>query len=139
MVIPANGQNPYFPYVYQPQPQQQPIQQTVPQTQSQNLVVNVPSIADAENYPVAPGLGVVLKINNSPYILCKSMGYSQFDAPKLKWYKLLEEEPKKDEETKVDEINELRSQISELKSMIENLATPNKQPVKKNAKEIDNA
>lgn len=137
MVIPANGANPYYSLNYSQSPViQQPVQQAVPQ--NQNLVVNLPTIEDAEKYPVAPGTGVVIKINNSPFILCKSMGYSQFDSPVLKWYKLIEEEPIKAEESKVDEINDLRSQIADLRAMIENLATP-KQPVKKNAKEIDNA
>ncbi len=136
MIIPAQNYQPG--YFQQPVPQmpqyQQPIQQA-------NTVVTLPSIEDAEKYPVAPGSGVVIKISNSPFICCKSMGFSQFEQPTLKWYKLLEEEPIKKEQPQPQQtdISELQSQINELRELIEaKLANTSKPPVKKNAKEVDN-
>lgn len=134
MIVPAQG------YFQQPVPQMPQYQQ---QTQQSNIVVNVSSIEEAEKYPVAPGSGVVIKISNSPFICCKSMGFSQFEQPTLKWYKLLEEEPIKKEQPQSQpqqtDISELQSQINELRELIEaKLANTSKPPVKKNAKEVDN-
>ena len=69
------------------------------------------------------------------------MGFSQFEQPTLKWYKLLEEEPIKKEQPQPQQtdISELQSQINELRELIEaKLANTSKPPVKKNAKEVDN-
>ena len=135
MIIPAQNYQPG--YFQQPVPQMSQYQQ---QIQQSNIVVNAPSIEEAEKYPVAPGSGVVIKVTNSPFILCKSMGFSQFDQPSLKWYKLLEEEPKKQtNESQENDISVLQDQINELRDLIEaKLANTSKPPVKKNAKEVDN-
>lgn len=137
MIVPAQGY-PYSGsgYFQQPVPQYQ--QQ--PQIQQANTVVTLSSVEDAEKYPIAPGMGVVIKISNSPFICCKSMGYSQFEQPTMKWYKLLEEEPiKKEQPQPQTDISELQSQINELRELIEaKLVNPSKLPVKKNAKEVDN-
>lgn len=125
MTMPVQG----YGYFQQPVPQSQPQIQ-----QSQTYVINLPTIEDAEKYPVAPGSGVVIKISNSPFILCKTMGFSQFEQPSMKWYKLLEEEPKKTEEVK-----SLQDQINELRDLIETkMANASKPPVKKSAKEVEN-
>lgn len=135
MIVPAQG------YFQQPVPQMPQYQQPIQQPQQSNIVVNVSSIEEAERYPIAPGSGVVIKISNSPFICCKSMGFSQFEQPTLKWYKLLEEEPIKKEQPQPQQtdISELQSQINELRELIEaKLANTSKPPVKKNAKEVDN-
>ena len=73
----------YYPQNYPQQPQQ---------TQS-NGVVLVPSEAYVQSYPVAPGNCVTFKIEGQPIIMEKSMGFSQFDAPKIEKYRLVKEEP----------------------------------------------
>lgn len=126
MIFPANN--------YQPGYFQQPVPQTTPQ--QNNIVVTLPTVEDAERYPVAPGTGVVIKVSNSPFILCKSMGYSQFDQPTLKWYKLLEEEPKHEvtlQEKEQIDFSKLQNEIAELREIIDSKLQP-----KKNAKEITN-
>lgn len=72
----------YYPQNYQ-QPQQ---------TQN-NGVILVPSEAYVHSYPVAPGNCVTFKIEGQPIIMEKSMGFSQFDAPKVEKYRLVKEEP----------------------------------------------
>lgn len=93
------GNNPYQQIVPQ-QMMQQPIQQgqAIQQNgQSQQPIQNggyfvVPSEDDVQKYPVAPGNFITFKINGKPIIIEKSMGYSQFDDPKYKRYKMVEED-----------------------------------------------
>lgn len=98
-------QNPYqsyFPANYQPA-FQQPVQQTVPQQTQQmqqpipNQIQNggfvtVRSEAEARNYPVAPGNSVTFKHETAPYCYVKTLGFSQFEAPRFEKYKLVKEE-----------------------------------------------
>lgn len=76
-------------YPYYSQPQMQP-QMQQPQVSG---FISVPSEDVARNYPVAPGNSVSFKNENAPYVYTKTMGFSQFDQPIFKRYKLIEEEP----------------------------------------------
>ena len=77
-------------YLPQLQPIQQPQQQTS-QIQNGGFVV-VKDIAEAMNYPVAPGNSVTFKNENQPYIYTKTLGFSQLDQPIFEVFKLVKEE-----------------------------------------------
>lgn len=72
-------------YNYPVMPQQQPQMQT-------NGFVSVRSIDEARVYPVAPGNSITFKIENSPYLCTKTMGFSQLEQPKFEKFKLVKEE-----------------------------------------------
>jgi hypothetical protein len=75
------------------------------------------------NYPVGPGNCVTFKIEGQPIVFEKSMSLSQLEAPKIKKYRLVEEEalsntipPDTDALEKVeDEIKALWGEINALK------------------------
>ena len=71
---------PFYPY------QNQPVQQM------QSGFVTVPTEQDALRYPIALGNSITFKIENQPVVIEKTMGFSQLDSPKIKRYKLVEEE-----------------------------------------------
>lgn len=80
-------QNPYMAQ-YQAQPQnQQPVQQI-----QNGGLVTVRSEEEARNYPVALGTSVTFKHETAPYCFTKTMGFSQFEAPKFEKYRLVKEE-----------------------------------------------
>ena len=100
----------YYPNYY---PQQ------MPQQARSNDFIMVPNEETARNYPVAPGNSVNFKDENASYIYTKTMGFSQFDQPIFKKYKLIEEETRNLPEKAV-EINEaINVSINDLKSKIE--------------------
>lgn len=71
---------PYFPQNYQ---------------QQQNTgIIQVPNENYIQNYPVGPGNSVMFKIEGKPIIVEKSMGFSQFEAPRIDVYRLVKEEYK---------------------------------------------
>lgn len=108
---------------FQPQYFQQP-QQNQPQM---NGFLSVPNEEVARNYPVAPGNSISFKNENAPYVYTKTMGFSQFDQPIFKRYKLIEEEdvasqatePITDYTKKFDDLNAkieaLEKEIADLK------------------------
>lgn len=109
----------YNPYGYY-QPQQQ-------QTQSQMQIQNggfvvVHSEQEAYNYPVALGNCITFKIEGQPIVLEKSMGFSQLEAPKLKRYRLVEEEVQneapKSTETETFDAKDINTTIDNLKAEI---------------------
>ena len=71
-------------YFQQPQPQQN-------QPQMSGFL-SVSSEEVARNYPVAPGNSISFKNENAPYVYTKTMGFSQFEPPIFKKYKLIEED-----------------------------------------------
>ena len=77
-----------MPYPYYPQ-YQQPQQQ---QAQTPGII-QVPNENYVYNYPVGPGNSVMFKIEGKPIIMEKSMGFSQFESPKIDVYRLVKEEP----------------------------------------------
>lgn len=71
------------------QPQLQAQQQ--PQIQDGGLV-RVRSVSEAQNWPVAPGNSVTFKVEDSPYICTKTMGFSQLEQPRFEKFRLVKEE-----------------------------------------------
>lgn len=109
----------YNPY-YQPQIQQQmPMQQQNSQQIQTSGFIPVPSEEMARNYPVAPGNSVSFKNENAPYVYTKTMGFSQFDQPIFKKYKLIEEEEasepvKMEASTSSNSDEEIKSKLMEV-------------------------
>lgn len=98
----------YYPNYY---PQQQ-------QARSNDFIM-VPNEETARNYPVAPGNSVNFKDENASYIYTKTMGFSQFDQPIFKKYKLIEEETRNLPEKAVEVNEAINVSINDLKSKIE--------------------
>jgi hypothetical protein len=116
-----------YPNFYQPQPYYQPQPQQLQQARTGDFIP-VPNEDVARNYPVAPGNSVNFKNENAPYIYTKTMGFSQFDQPIFKRYKLIEEEPTNltVEQPKMDEgykniIEDLKLKIGALESEIDDI------------------
>ena len=104
----------YYPQNYQPIVQPQMIQPQQVQTTPQNVnqvpsqiqnggFIPVRSESEARSYPVAPGTSVTFKHETAPYCYTKTLGLSQFEAPKFEKYRLVKEEEETDSsETKED-------------------------------------
>lgn len=114
----------YYPNFYQPIMQHQQPQPT----QVQSSFMSVPSEDVVNTYPVAPGNCVTFKIEGKPIILEKSMGFSQFESPKIERYRIVKEEPTNltVEQPKMDEgykntIEDLKSKIGVLESEIDDI------------------
>lgn len=101
------GMNGYYPQGYQAQPMVQPQAQAMQMSQMpQNQTmqgqpvqqiqnggfITVRSEAEARNYPVAPGTSVTFKHETAPYCYTKTMGFSQFEAPRFEKFRLVKEE-----------------------------------------------
>ena len=117
----GNYGNPYlqggfYQAGYPTQPVQQPTvpqtpQMTVPQTVQSPTVpqiqnggfITVRSEAEARAYPVAPGTSVTFKHETAPYCYTKTMGFSQFEAPRFEKFKLVKEEDTPEAETSAKE------------------------------------
>lgn len=89
--------NPYQQQYFQPnmyQPQAQP--QAQPQQNQQQIqnggFMPASNEAFARNYSVAPGNSVTFMDENAPYVYTKTKGFSQFDQPIFKKYRLIEED-----------------------------------------------
>lgn len=80
--------NPYFQQNFNPYQQFQ-IQQ---QQQQQGSFIHVQSETQAREWTIAPGSSVTFIDDNAPYCYTKSMGFSQFDAPVFRRFKLVEED-----------------------------------------------
>lgn len=102
-----------------------------PQIQNGGFVM-VRSEDEARNYPVAFGNSVTFKDETSPYIYCKTMGFSQLDRPIFEKFRLVKEEQHQQIENKVaeskkvendslrEEITRIWGEIDVLKGMIKN-------------------
>ena len=89
---------PYNPYSYQqyyPQNYQQNYQQQAqpqqPQIQNGGFLP-APNENYVNSYPVGAGNCITFKIEGKPIVIEKSMGFSQLESPKIKRYRLVEEE-----------------------------------------------
>lgn len=93
---------------------QQPIQQPQQQVQNGGFML-IPNENVAYNYPVAPGNCVTFKVEGKPIIIEKSMGFSQFDSPRLEIYDLVKREMKpQTEEVAENNLDGLKSEIKSL-------------------------
>ena len=110
---------PYYPATYQPLIQPQMIQQPQMQTAqmpvaSQNQqtsgqiqnggFITVHSESEARSYPVAPGTSVTFKHETAPYCYTKTMGFSQFEAPKFEKFRLVKEDEVENQQADSKEI-----------------------------------
>ena len=98
----------YYPAAYQPmvqqpvvQPQVQPVQNAPGRIQNGGFVT-VRSEAEARDYPVAPGTSVTFKHETAPYCYTKTMGFSQFEAPRFEKFRLIKEEDGSGDVSKAD-------------------------------------
>lgn len=109
-----------LPYYQFPQfPQQLQVQQ--PQKPQPGFVV-MPTEQDAMKYPIAPGNSITFKIENQPIMIEKTMGFSQFDSPVVKRYRIVEEdapapEPSPEFALK-DDIDRIESEIEKIRALL---------------------
>lgn len=103
-------------------------QMNVPQ---QNQIQNggflsVPSEDIVKTYPVAPGNCVTFKIEGQNIVMEKSMGFSQFEAPRIDRYRLVKEDYPTTPPEPEKSIQELQPSIlstDELEHKIDSLQT----------------
>lgn len=122
----------YNPYQQQYYPNYQ--QNVVPQQNvaSQSNTMAIATEEEVLKYPVAPGNSIPFKIDGQPLIIEKSMGTSQFDSPKYKRYRLIEEDTEVVTEDKPDYIlksvyeddrHHTDNSIEQIKTSIDELTT----------------
>lgn len=128
---------------YQPQYYPQMPVQNAPTTQQAQQApqiqdggfITVPNEETVYNYPVQIGKCVTFKIEGKPIIMEKSMGYSQFDAPKIDKYRLVKEESDRSEETvDLSDMDKIKSDIREIWGKLDEIENSRKknQPQPKN-------
>ena len=113
---------------YQPQAQQQ-MQQPQQQMQIQNGgFVPIRDESMVYSYPVEFGKCVTFKVEGKPIVIEKSMGFSQFESPKIERYRLVKEEIKEeipeeqvDRKTWETELENLHEKIEALEKDIQYL------------------
>ena len=151
----------YPQYGYQPQQPQIPQQmaQQMPQQMPQQPVQEIqnggflaaPNEEYVRSYPVALGNCVTFKIEGKPYVMEKSMGFSQLDSPKIEKYRLVKEEPEeaanlpedgknnsKEINATLDElIGEIEAIKADIKAIKEKLKSITKPVAKKVSKDED--
>lgn len=137
---------------YMMQPQAQVQNQSPNQMPIQNGgFVSAPNENYVINYPIAHGNCITFKIDGKPVVMEKSLGFSQFESPVVKRYRLIEEDAEQaqedtsndasgnfiDESIKAD-IEALKTDIDSLKKQVKNIqATKNKKLVKQIIEEED--
>lgn len=124
---------PYQPMYQQMQQMQQP---AIPQMQnaSQNMqvqgtnqnmqmqnggFVTVPHENMAYSYPVAHGTCMTFKVEGKPIVIEKSMGFSQFESPKIDRYRLVKEEITEEKPEVQETENPWERGIEDIKARIE--------------------
>lgn len=124
---------PYQPMYQQIQQMQQP---AIPQMQnaSQNMqvqgtnqnmqmqnggFVTVANENMAYSYPVAHGTCMTFKVEGQPIVIEKSMGFSQFESPKIDRYRLVKEEITEEKPEVQETENHWESWIEDIKTRIE--------------------
>lgn len=112
-------------YYQQQQAQAQNLQQQqTPQMQNGGFLP-APNENYVNSYPVGAGNCITFKIEGKPIVMEKSMGFSQFESPKIKRYRLVEEEaaeekPVSEYETLLSRLDNLESEIDGLKKKLSN-------------------
>lgn len=102
------------PYPYYPQNQQNYPQQTQTQIQNGGFVA-IPNENMVNSYPVAPGNCVTFKVEGQPIVLEKSMGFSQLEAPRIKRFRLVEEDAVQEVENPHEkELDSIKSDIKKV-------------------------
>ena len=121
-------------YGYQPQQpqmgQQIPQMAQMPQQPTQQIqnggFLTAPNEEYVRTYPVALGNCVTFKIEGKPYVMEKSMGFSQLDSPKIEKYRLVKEPTTPDKAPETEDtyklaFDELKGEIDALKADIKAL------------------
>ena len=138
---------PYNPYSYQqyyPQNYQQNYQQQAqpqqPQIQNGGFLP-APNENYVNSYPVGAGNCITFKIEGKPIVIEKSMGFSQLESPKIKRYRLVEEEEAEaiqeaPETVKPAEIEKINKDISDLWNEVNSIKSMVKKPVN-NKKKVE--
>lgn len=120
--------NPYYQYQ-----QTFPTQTQQPQQIQNGGFVNVPSEDVIPNYPVALGNCVTFKIDGKPIVVEKIRGFSQFEAPMIKRYRLVEEEQEVVKEATPENValDSIKGEIKAIWNEIASLKEPKKPTRKK--------
>lgn len=132
--VPPYGYSQYTPSVPQMIPQAAQPQSYSDKSAIQNGFISVRTVEDARNYPVAPGNSITFKIENSPYLCTKTMGFSQLDQPRFEMFRLIREEDAAGREVITEEyalktdLNSIEERLSEVEKAIK--PAPKKKPVK---------
>ena len=117
--------------------------QTQQQTKDSSFVVmRLPTVKDAMEYPIAPGNGLTFFIENEPYICCKTLGNTGLEQPRFRKWRLTEESEdgsevpaektntvsyvdKEEHEKEIgllkDQINKLSESVSEIQTLKDRL------------------
>lgn len=99
-----------------------------PQIQNGGFI-SIPNEEMVNTYPVAPGNCVTFKIEGKPIVMEKSMGFSQFESPKIDRYRLVKEEVEAEEvKETVNDYDEIRTNISELWGAIDDIRSNMEKP-----------
>ena len=134
-----------YPQYYQPnafptQPNAFPTQQNVLPTQQTQQIQNggfmvIPSEEMVKNYPVAPGNCVTFKVEGKPIVMEKSMGFSQFESPKIDRYRLVKEESEEVNESQEvvndEHYEEIKTDIEKLWGAIDEIKASMEKPTEK--------
>ena len=109
-----NYNYPYYPTQNNTFPTQMNVGST--QTIQDGGFVTIPNAEMAYNYPVGMGKCVTFKVEGKPIIIEKSMGFSQFDSPKIERYRLVKETTEEPEfsEKELADIDKVKSDIKEI-------------------------
>ena len=145
--------NPYYPQIFPqnyPQNYQQNYQQNYPQTnvsqgnngpQTAQQIQNsgflpAPNEEYVNTFPIGAGNCITFKIEGKPIVMEKSMGFSQLESPKIKRYRLIEEEEVaeientvKNEAVKPAEIEKINNEITALWNEVNGLKNNFKKPI----------
>ena len=114
-----------YPQQYGYQPQQPQMGQQIPQMPQQPTqqiqnggFLTAPNEEYVRTYPVALGNCVTFKIEGKPYVMEKSMGFSQLDSPKIEKYRLVKEEPEEPSNSPEDDRNDNKAINDTLEGLI---------------------
>lgn len=132
-----NYSYPYYPTQNNAFPTSLSVAPTQPtQTQIQNGgFVSVPNEDMVYSYPVAMGNCVTFKIEGKPIVMEKSVGFSQFEAPKVKRFRLVEEEAEKPtESSEISDLDKVKSDIKEIWGKLDEIENSKKYTPKRESK-----
>lgn len=138
----------YYPYQnnsYQNNPYQQQMMQMQQQNNNGNFI-HVPSEEAARAYSVAPGGSATFINDNAPYCYTKTVGFSQFDTPVFRKFRLVEETSDEQKQPAVNQqetspiitTEALLNEVNALKTRVETLENKFKEPIIQSSNEPTN-
>ena len=97
--------------------------------------VTLPSEEMVYTYPVGLGKSVSFKIEGKPIVMEKTV-FSQFESPRIKRFRLVEEEAQKSEEKprETSDIDKLKSDIREIWGKLDEIENSKKNPPRRENK-----